>query len=99
MSSHGVGCGFVGLLTYWFRRLKSTHRRTSSVPFFGTTTIGWSHSLKLSNYSSMSEGRIHPGVDVMITIFCDFRQFSVKKMAFFSNTNVMIEILHILALF
>jgi hypothetical protein len=31
-----------------------------------------------------------PGVDVMIIIFCDFRQFSVKKMAFFSKTNVMI---------
>jgi hypothetical protein len=40
-----------------------------------------------------------PGVDVMITIFCDFRQFSAKKMAFFSKTNVMIKILHILALF
>jgi hypothetical protein len=31
-----------------------------------------------------------PGVDVMITIFCDFRQFSMKKLAFFSKTNVMI---------
>jgi hypothetical protein len=39
------------------------------------------------------------GVDVMITIFCDFRQFSAKKLAFFSKTNVMIKILHILALF
>jgi hypothetical protein len=40
-----------------------------------------------------------PGVDVMITIFCDFRQFSAKKLAFFSKTNVMIKILHNLALF
>jgi hypothetical protein len=32
-----------------------------------------------------------PGVDVMITIFCDFRQFSAKKLAFFSITNVMIR--------
>jgi hypothetical protein len=40
-----------------------------------------------------------PGVDVMITIFCDFRQFSPKKLAFFSKTNVMIKILHSLALF
>jgi hypothetical protein len=32
------------------------------------------------------------GVDVMITIFCDFRQFSAKKLAFFSKTNVMIKI-------
>jgi hypothetical protein len=35
-----------------------------------------------------------PGVDVMITIFCDFRQFSAKKLALFSKTNVMIKILH-----
>jgi hypothetical protein len=40
-----------------------------------------------------------PGVDVMITIFCDFWQFSAKKMAFFSKTKLMIKILHILALF
>jgi hypothetical protein len=40
-----------------------------------------------------------PGVDVMITIFCDFRQFSAKKFAFFSKINVMIKILHNLALF
>jgi hypothetical protein len=40
-----------------------------------------------------------PGVDVMITIFCDFWQFWAKKLAFFSNTNVMIKILHNLALF
>jgi hypothetical protein len=30
-----------------------------------------------------------PGVDVMITIFGDFLQFSAKKMAFFSKTNVL----------
>jgi hypothetical protein len=41
----------------------------------------------------------HPGVDVMITIFGDFCQFSAKKLAFFSKTNVMIKILHNLALF
>jgi hypothetical protein len=35
----------------------------------------------------------------MITIFCDFRQFSTKKLAFFSKTNVMIKTLHNLALF
>jgi hypothetical protein len=28
----------------------------------------------------------------MITIFCDFCQISVKKLAFFSKTNVMITI-------
>jgi hypothetical protein len=30
----------------------------------------------------------------MITIFCDFCQFSAKKLAVFSKTNVMIKILH-----
>jgi hypothetical protein len=35
-----------------------------------------------------------PGVDVMITIFGDFWQFSAKKLAFFSKTNVMIKLLH-----
>jgi hypothetical protein len=39
------------------------------------------------------------GADVMITIFCDFRQFSAKKLAFFSKTNVMIKIFYNLALF
>jgi hypothetical protein len=40
------------------------------------------------------------GVDVLITIFCDFWQFSAKKIGvFFSKTNVMIKILHYLALF
>jgi hypothetical protein len=33
----------------------------------------------------------------MITIFCDFRQFSAKKLAFFSITNVMIKVLHNIA--
>jgi hypothetical protein len=40
-----------------------------------------------------------PGVDVMTTIFCDFRQISVKKLAFFLKTNVMIKFLHYLASF
>jgi hypothetical protein len=35
----------------------------------------------------------------MITIFGDFGQFSAKKLAFFSKTNVMIKNLHNLALF
>jgi hypothetical protein len=39
------------------------------------------------------------GVDVIITIFCDFSKFSAKKFAFFSKTYVMIKILHNLALF
>jgi hypothetical protein len=35
----------------------------------------------------------------MITIFGDFCQFSAKKMALFSKTDVMLNILHNLALF
>jgi hypothetical protein len=35
----------------------------------------------------------------MITIFCDFSQFSAKKLAFFSKTNVMINFFQSLALF
>jgi hypothetical protein len=49
--------------------------------------------------SKKVRGRKLPGVDVIITIFCDFCQFSAKKMAFFSKTNVVIKILHNLALF
>jgi hypothetical protein len=41
--------------------------------------------------------KIYPGVDVMSTFFCDFRQFSVKKLEFFSKTNVMIKFLKKLA--
>jgi hypothetical protein len=33
------------------------------------------------------------GVNVMITIFCDFGQFSAKKLAIFLKTNVTIQIL------
>jgi hypothetical protein len=42
---------------------------------------------------------VAPGVDVMITIFCDFRQFSAKKMAFFSKSSVMINVFQNLAFF
>jgi hypothetical protein len=38
-----------------------------------------------------SKSAIVRGVYVMVTIFCDFRQFSAKKLAFFSKTNVMIK--------
>jgi hypothetical protein len=38
-----------------------------------------------------------PGVDVMMTIFANFCQFSAKKLAFFSETHVMIKFLQTLA--
>jgi hypothetical protein len=31
------------------------------------------------------------GVSVVITIFCDFRQISANKLAFFLTNNVMIQ--------
>jgi hypothetical protein len=48
----------------------------------------------IKNYLSCEKA----GTDVMITIFCHFRRFSAKKMAFFSKTNVMINLFHNLAL-
>jgi hypothetical protein len=53
----------------------------------------------LRSSSHRQEDASHPGVDVMVPIFGDFRQFSAKKLAFFSKTNVIIKILQNLALF
>jgi hypothetical protein len=39
------------------------------------------------------------GTDVMVTSFSDVLQFSAKKLAFFTKTNVMIKFLNNLALF
>jgi hypothetical protein len=36
--------------------------------------------------------KIQAGADVMITVFCEFRQFSAKKLVIFSKTNVMIQV-------
>jgi hypothetical protein len=49
-----------------------------------------------SSYQRLREHRkfTQSGVDVMITIFCDYRQFSAEKMSFFSKTDVMIKILN-----
>jgi hypothetical protein len=41
--------------------------------------------------------RISSGVDVMITVFCDFCQFLAKKLVFFSKANVTIKFLEKLA--
>jgi hypothetical protein len=43
--------------------------------------------------------RVITGVDVMITIFGEFRQLLAKRMVFFSKTKVMIKLLNNLALF
>jgi hypothetical protein len=64
--------------------------------YFGKTL--WS-ALALCLYVNSEVVELAPGVEVMITIFCDFQQFSAKKLAFLSKNNVMIQILHNLALF
>jgi hypothetical protein len=56
------------------------------------------HRLMLELWGCDIQSRQGAGVDVMITIFCCFWQFSAKKMASFSKTNVMIKFLHNLAL-
>jgi hypothetical protein len=62
-------------------------------------------ALLAANKSGLVKGLFSPesddqnGVDVMFTIFCDFRQFSAKKLARSSKPKVMIKILHYLALF
>jgi hypothetical protein len=53
----------------------------------------------LSSTSPFVSVSILPGVDDMITFFCDFQQFLAKQLAVFSKTNVIIKILHSLALF
>jgi hypothetical protein len=65
---------------------------------FGLNMIELEETLLKVNLADVQTSA-SPGVDVMITIFCDFRQFLAKKLAFFSKTNVMIKILHNLALF
>jgi hypothetical protein len=50
-------------------------------------------------WSMFNINRLAPRVDAMVAMFCDIRQFSAKKFAFFSKTNVMIKFVHNLALF
>jgi hypothetical protein len=42
---------------------------------------------------------VRPGVDVMLTSFCDFHQFSVTKLAFYLKTNVMVHFMQNFAVF
>jgi hypothetical protein len=63
-------------------------------PFPGLAT---GNSILLIRFVGRSETG-WPGTDFMITIFCDFWQFSTEKMAFFSKTNVMINFFQNLAL-
>jgi hypothetical protein len=56
-------------------------------------------SVYFTTFQKWKERLLQSGVYVMITIFCDFSQFSAKKLAFFLNTNVMINFFKNLALF
>jgi hypothetical protein len=71
--------------------------------FFQNLALSWVKNAnffrKMFRRNYLKDRNICPGVVIMITIFCDFCQFSAKKLAFFSKTNVMIKILHNLALF
>jgi hypothetical protein len=42
---------------------------------------------------------IKTGIDVLITIFCNFLAIFGEKLTFFLQTNVVINILHYVALF
>jgi hypothetical protein len=58
------------------------------------TLVGFEPRFSIPEVVSMPASPHHrapPRVDVMITILCDFLQFSAKKLAFFSKTNVMIK--------
>jgi hypothetical protein len=61
-------------------------------------SLGQPQRFHLLPASLEQHGLLLPGADVMITIFCDFYQFSAK-MAFFLNTDVMINFVQNLALF
>jgi hypothetical protein len=47
----------------------------------------------------MPTTKLNTGVDVMTTIFGEFPQFLEKKLAFFLETDVMIQILQKIAVF
>jgi hypothetical protein len=53
----------------------------------------------LNNKRLTSDFGHNEGVDVMIAIFCHFRQFSAKKIGFLLKNNDTMEFLHYLALF
>jgi hypothetical protein len=50
----------------------------------------WSFTLKTFVDKFMRpKNEVLPGVNVTIAVFCDYRQFLAKKMAFFLKTNVI----------
>jgi hypothetical protein len=90
---------------YIFRRL-TIERFVFFVPIFfrsydetnigGADNSGKSHGFVYRHAASLVTGSCRPppgwpGTDVMITFFCDFWQFSAKKLAFFLKTNAMIK--------
>jgi hypothetical protein len=91
---------FFGFLRLWVRLFLRLSLRSiglqPNLTIWGRLTR-WKHSLCTTNVCRRKFAQ--SGTDVMITIFCDFWQFSAKKLAFFSKNNVMVKFLHNLALF
>jgi hypothetical protein len=69
-------------LKYLFSRFQLTYHSDQLI------AINWALSKKLTQCRSLV-----PGVDVMITIFCDFQPFFCEKIGVFLKTNVMIHFL------
>jgi hypothetical protein len=58
---------------------------------------GFFHLFSLFAGNRRDEKMTRSGVDVTLTIFCDFCHFLAKKLAFFSKTNVVIKFMHKIA--
>jgi hypothetical protein len=74
-----------------------TYKKLS--PYFW---VHFNHGKRYNHIDGLRFGRFftkYSRVDVMITIFCGFRQLSAKKLAFFSKTNVIINFFPNLSLF
>jgi hypothetical protein len=73
-----------------------SHKKNNAGAHIRTYSIGITRYFVENDFSKRLSVDISkfslPGVDVVITIFCDFRQFSVKKWRFFLKKNkVMIN--------
>jgi hypothetical protein len=80
----------VGHCLLWGSDLKITKQSTFWGYFFHALGYGLILTKKKLGYI-LSIFLTNSGVDILITIFCDFCQFSATKLAFFLNTNVTIK--------
>jgi hypothetical protein len=82
----------------WWRRGNESESRKSWKDLEATSARPPFHS-EIRSLMKIGHLQLRAGVDVMIKIFCDFSQICAKKLAFFLNTNVMINCFQNLALF